>query len=111
MKVYLAGSMSSRYHDRNAAAFARWSAALAALGHVVSDPTKIAGAAGSDWHAAMRLDVAALASCEAVAVVPGVAETDRGVLVEIGLALTLGLPVAAADSPWFAEASAEEPAA
>ncbi len=100
MKIYLAGTMSSRKHDRGDSDFTRWSKQLTGYGHTVIDPRNVGGLGGS-WHAAMRRDVAALATCDAIAVIPGVADTDRGVWEEIKVALMLGLPVVSADSPWF----------
>jgi hypothetical protein len=104
MKVYLAGSMSSRYPDRGAAAMDHHINRLRELGHEVVDPRAVGGDGGR-WHAAMRRDIAALALCDAVAVAPGVADSDRGVWVEVNVALTLGIPVVGADSPWFGGAS------
>ena len=103
MRVYLAGTMSSRVPDRNVSAFDRWSKRLRECGHEVIDPREVGGY-GGDWHAAMRRDVAALSTCDAVAVIPGVADTDRGVWMEVTLAFNLGLPVTGADSPWFSNA-------
>lgn len=102
MKVYLAGTMSSRKRDRGDADFTFHRAALEKQGHTVIDPREIGGT-GGDWHAAMRRDAAALTTADAVAVIPDVATTDRGVWVEVMLALNLGLPVVGADSPWFKE--------
>jgi nucleoside 2-deoxyribosyltransferase len=100
MKIYLSGSMSSRYFDRNKANFERYKAILEEQRHEVIDPHDIGGEGGS-WHTAMRKDIAAMCECDAVAVIPDYADTDRGVIYEINMAIHLGLPVISADSPWF----------
>lgn len=107
MRVYLCGSMSSRYPDRGDALFSEHHALLAKQGHEVVDP-RVVGGVGGSWHRAMRLDIAALAACDAVAVIPGVANTDRGVWIEINVALALGIPVVGADSPWFTTGTARK---
>jgi hypothetical protein len=65
---------------------------LRALGYAVVNPVEVAEDIGPNptWHQCMREDVAALASCDALVLLPGWQESE-GSMLELQLAFKLGL--------------------
>ena len=91
MRLYISGPMTS-YPDENRAAFARAAARLRAEGHDVVSPAEIVTAPGAPWAACLRADIAALVTCDAIALLQGWPQS-RGARAELSIALDLGLDV------------------
>lgn len=100
MRIYIAGPMTG-IADHNFPAFDRERDRLRALGHEVVSPADMsreldasAGvASGSQvWETYMEADLIAIASCEAVYLLPGWWHS-RGAVIERNRAIALGLAV------------------
>lgn len=90
MRLYLAGPMSG-IPDFNFPAFMAAAADLRSRGMDVVNPAEIT-AGSTDWCECMRKDIAALVTCEAVAVLPGWGRS-RGAALEVHIAVALNMPV------------------
>ena len=90
-RIYLSGPMTG-LPELNFPAFHAAAALLRAEGREVVNPAEITLDATADWHACMRADVAALATCDAIALLPGW-HTSRGAQLELHIAHRLGLAV------------------
>ena len=95
-KLYLSGPMSG-LPGFNYPAFHAEAERLRLLGYHVENPADNAPPPCGSWQGFMRLAVAQLITCDAVALLPGWSES-RGALVERQLALTLGMPAVMADT-------------
>jgi len=92
MRIYIAGPMTG-LPELNYPAFAAEACRLRALGHEVVSPAEInTGLEHEGWDACMARDLPALATCEAVQLLPG-HERSRGTQVELQHARALGLRV------------------
>ncbi|MDB5822199.1 MAG: hypothetical protein JWR21_903 [Herminiimonas sp.] len=102
MKVYLAGAMTG-HPDLNFPAFHAAAAKLRAAGFEVVNPAEIKGAdelvayaamtpaeMSAYWQKCMRADIAALVTCDAIALLPGW-EKSKGATLEHRIAGELGL--------------------
>lgn len=92
MKTYLAGPMTG-HPDLNFPAFHAEAARLRALGFEVVNPAEINTDPDAKWVDCMRKDIAALVTCERLALLPGWAHS-RGALLEHHIAHALGLRIA-----------------
>ena len=92
MKIYVAGPMTG-YKDFNFPQFATVAAALRKLGYEVINPAELNAGIDGDWQACMRRDIAALITCDGVALLPGWV-SSKGAMIETNLARGLGLHVA-----------------
>ena len=86
-RLYLAGPCSG-LPDNNYPAFHAEAARLRAIGFHVENPAE--NQQQVDWQSYMRVAVAQLVKCDAVALLPGW-ERSRGALIENGLAVSLGI--------------------
>lgn len=91
MKIYIAGPMSG-LPEYNYPAFNAVAEALRNQGHEVENPAENPEPPCKSWEGYMRMAVAQLVRCEAVALLPGW-ETSKGASVEHRLAHDLGLKV------------------
>lgn len=95
-RIYLAGPMSGLPH-MNYPAFNQEAARLRALGYEVENPAQNPAPSCKTWQGYMRMSVVQVASCDAVALLPGW-HTSRGACIEHRLALDLGLRLLDADA-------------
>lgn len=86
-RIYLAGPCSGLPED-NYPAFKAEAARLRAIGFIVENPAE--NPRQDSWQAYMRMAVAQLVKCDAVALLPGWYHS-RGALIENGLAISLGI--------------------
>lgn len=87
-RIYLAGPMTG-LPDLNYPAFHAEAARLRAIGFRVENPAE--NQRQVDWQSYMRVAIAQLVKCDAVALLPGW-QSSRGALIENGLAVSLGIP-------------------
>jgi hypothetical protein len=101
--VYTCGAMSG-LPDFNYPAFKAATAAMRAAGLVVECPTEGGQVEGWEWVDYMRRGITQLLRCRGVATLEGW-ENSRGARIEVGVALSLGLPVRPVGE-WLADSSA-----
>ena len=89
MRIYIAGPMTG-LPDLNYPAFNAEAARLRAMGHHVENPAE--NPKCDSWQGYMRLSVAQLVTCDAVALLPGWENSD-GAKLEVYIARRLGLTV------------------
>jgi hypothetical protein len=94
MKVYISGPMSG-LPDLNFPAFNAEAERLRALGYDVVNPAELNPDPTKPWHACMRVDIAALMSCDVIAMLPGW-ERSKGAKAELQAAGLVDIPVAIA---------------
>jgi len=91
-RIYIAGPMTG-IPEHNYPAFATAAAHLRALGHDAVSPAEINdGLEAEGWAACMRRDLAQLATCDAIWMLPG-HERSRGATLELTIARALGMLV------------------
>lgn len=90
-KIYLAGPMTG-IPGLNYDAFNAESARLRALGYTVENPAENQEPPCKSWAGYMRLAIAQLVTCDAIALLPG-SELSRGAVTELGLAHKLGMRI------------------
>lgn len=91
MRIYLAGPMTG-YPEWNFPAFNAEAARLRRLGHDVVNPAEHGADPAMSWADYLRLDLAQLLTCEAVALLPGW-EASKGATLERHVATALGMKV------------------
>lgn len=91
LRIYLAGPMSG-IPDYNYPAFNAEAARLRALGHHVENPAENTAPPCNSWAGYMRIALRQMLTCDAVALLPGFAES-RGATIEHDLAKQLGMRV------------------
>ncbi len=89
MRIYVAGPMTG-FPQLNFPAFHAAAAELRAQGHHVENPAEINADPAAQWLDCMRADIARLATCDAVYLLPGW-QNSRGARIEQSLAAGLGL--------------------
>jgi hypothetical protein len=89
-RIYLAGPMTG-LPDFNYPAFHAEAARLRALGYYVQNPAENPEPACGTWAGYMRLAIAQLITCDAVALLPDWMGS-RGARIEHNLAADLGMP-------------------
>lgn len=87
-RIYIAGPMTG-LPDLNYPAFHAEAARLRAIGFRVENPAE--NQQQCDWQSYMRVAIAQLVKCDAIALLPGW-QSSRGALIENGLAVSLGIP-------------------
>lgn len=90
-RLYLSGQISG-VPCLNRPAFTDAQTALESVGFTVANPFDVTQS--TDWATCMRADIKAMMDCDGVAVLVGW-ENSRGAAIEVGLAIQLGIPVAA----------------
>lgn len=89
MRVYIAGPMTG-IEFLNFPAFHAAAATLRELGHTVVNPAELNPDPETSWLDCMRVDIAQLVTCDAVAMLDGWSGS-RGATIEWNLACDLGL--------------------
>lgn len=97
--LYLCGPMTG-LPEFNYPAFDAAAAALRQAGYTVVSPAEDGLPVHAPWNHHMRLAIAKLCACGAVATLPGL-ENSRGAQLEIHIATTLGMRVASVDAWLF----------
>lgn len=87
-RIYIAGPCTG-LPDNNYPAFSQEAARLRAIGFTVENPAE--NQQQVDWQSYMRVAIAQLVKCDAVALLPGW-QLSRGAMVEHRLAISLGIP-------------------
>ena len=95
MKLYLAGPMTG-IEDLNFPAFTAGAAALRAAGYEVVNPAELNPDHTMPWAECMRRDIAALVTCDGIALLPGW-EQSRGATLEHHIASRLEMSVRSVD--------------
>lgn len=93
-RVYLSGPMSG-LPEHNFPAFNAEAARLRGLGYDVVNPVDINPDPGLSWHQCLRNDLAALLTCDGVALLDGW-QGSAGAHLEVHVAHRLGMPIAMA---------------
>lgn len=91
MRIYIAGPMTG-LPESNYPAFNAMAVRLRALGHHVENPAENPEPPCKSWQAYMRMAIAQLVTCDAVALLPGWG-TSKGALIEARLAADLHINV------------------
>lgn len=89
--LYLSGRMSGLPHN-NFPAFHKAAAQLRAAGYTVINPAEGGLPGDLPWDRYLRVDLAQLVTCDAVATLPGW-ERSKGARLEVHVARELGMPV------------------
>jgi hypothetical protein len=89
VRLYLSGPMSG-IPELNFPAFNAAAAQLRVDGYEVINPAEITTDHGARWEDCLRLDIAQLVTCEAIALLPGW-ENSRGARLEEHIASELGM--------------------
>jgi hypothetical protein len=90
-RVYIAGPMTG-YDNYNFAAFNAEAAMLRDQGLHVENPADHGVMPGAEWADYLRYDIARLASCERVQLLPGWSKS-KGASLEVHIARALGMPI------------------
>lgn len=90
-RVYLSGPMSG-LPDHNFPAFNAEAARLRALGYDVVNPVDINPDPGTPWHECLRHDLAALLTCDTLALLPGW-QGSTGAHLEMHVAHRIAMPI------------------
>lgn len=90
-RIYIAGPMSD-LPDHNFPAFHKAEAELVALGWTVLNPAHHGLIEGACWHDYLRWDIAMLATCEAIFLLPGWSKS-AGALLELHIARELEMQI------------------
>lgn len=91
MRIYLAGPMSG-LPESNYPAFHAAAARIRALGHHVENPAENPAPRCGSWTGYMRMAIAQLVTCDAVALLPGWGKS-KGAKIEARLAADLHLSI------------------
>lgn len=91
MRVYVSGPMTG-HPDLNFPAFHDAAARLRAVGYDVVNPAEINPDHGATWSECLRADIAALVTCDAIAMLSAW-QTSRGAKLERDIATALGMRV------------------
>lgn len=103
-RIYIAGPMTG-LPDFNFPAFNDMAAILRGLGYHVENPAEHGVVEGAEWADYLRYDIARLATCEALVLLPGWRHS-RGALLEVHIAKALGIQITFAEV--FSRFDAEE---
>ena len=91
MKIYISGKMTG-LPDFNFPAFHAEATRLRALGHEVINPAELNPDTDATWHECMRRDLAALLTCDALAMLDGW-QDSAGAHLEMHVAHRVGMPI------------------
>lgn len=94
-RLYLCGPMTG-LPEFNHPAFHTAAQSLRAVGYQVFNPAENGLSCEVPWHLHMRADIRALMDCAGLAYLPG-SEHSKGAMLELHIAMTLGMPVAQVD--------------
>jgi len=95
MRVYLSGPMTGM-PDLNFPAFNRYAQRLREAGYKVVNPAEINPDGEKSWQACMRADLAALLTCDALALLPGWTKS-AGAHLEMHVAHRVGIDITTVD--------------
>jgi len=95
VRIYLSGPMSG-LPDLNFPAFTEAAARLRAVGHDVVNPAELVSTPGLPYGECMRIDIAALVTCQALAQLPDWSQS-RGAGVEFAVARAIGMRIGSVD--------------
>lgn len=90
-RLYLSGPMTG-IEDFNFPAFNKQAAELRSVGFHVENPAEHGVVEGAEWEDYLRHDIAKLATCEIIALMPGW-EKSKGANLELDIAKRLGMKV------------------
>lgn len=90
-RIYISGPITGM-PGKNALAFDAASLRLLSLGYDVVNPIDLCPDPDATWAECMRIDIAALVTCNAVALLPGW-QQSRGAQLEAHIARQLGMRV------------------
>ena len=90
-RIYLSGPMSG-LPEHNFPAFNAEAARLRALGYDVVNPVDINPDPGKSWHECLRADLAALLTCDTLALLPGW-QGSTGAHLEMHVAHRIAMPI------------------
>lgn len=96
MKIYISGPITGMPNN-NREAFSEAARLLQSAGHEVVNPFDIDPSTNKQWHEYMRADIKALCDCDALAWLPGSANS-KGAMLEIHIAQQLGMKVCAIEA-------------
>jgi len=91
MRLYLSGPMTGQ-PEFNFPAFHAEAARLRCLGYDVVNPAELNPNPGAAWHDCMRRDLAALLTCDAIALMPGW-QKSSGAHLEMHVAHRVGMDI------------------
>jgi hypothetical protein len=91
VRAYLSGPMTG-LPDLNFPAFNAEAARLRELGYDVVNPAELNPDPNASWTACMRVDIAALMTCDVIAMLPGW-ERSKGAKAELQAAGLVDIPV------------------
>ncbi|MGK2897240.1 MAG: DUF4406 domain-containing protein [Burkholderiaceae bacterium] len=94
-RVYLSGPMTG-YPDLNFPAFNAEAARLRGLGFDVVNPVDVNVDPSASWHECLRKDLAALLTCDAIALLPGW-ERSKGAQLELHVAHRIDMEIVTVD--------------
>lgn len=90
-RIYISGPMTG-LPNFNAPAFNKEAARLKAMGFDVVNPVDINPDTTATWHECMRRDIAALVTCDTIALLPGW-EHSNGANLELHIASRVGMHI------------------
>lgn len=90
-RIYISGPMTG-LPDLNFPAFHKAEAELVSEGWTVLNPASLGLVPGADWHDYLRWDIAMLATCEAIFLLPGWSQS-KGVALELHIAKKLEMQI------------------
>jgi hypothetical protein len=90
-RIYISGAMSG-IPELNFPAFHSEAARLRKLGYDVVNPAELCADTSAPWQICMRLDIAAMMSCDAIALMDGW-EKSNGANLELHIAHRVGIEV------------------
>lgn len=90
-RIYISGPMSG-LPEHNVPAFNAEAARLRALGCDIVNPADINPDPGTTWHDCLRNDLAALLTCDTIALLDGW-QGSTGAHLEIHVAYRIGMPI------------------
>jgi hypothetical protein len=100
-RIYLSGGMTG-YPELNYPLFNATAARLRSLGYDVVNPAEVIAEHPGVWESHMRADIAALLTCDSVALLDGW-ERPNGACLEVHIAMALGMKVCMAANVVAAE--------
>lgn len=109
MRVYIAGPMTG-LPDFNFPAFNAAAAMMRSAGWHVENPAEHGHVEGAEWADYLRYDIARLATCEMIMLLPGWSNS-KGANLEVSIAQQLGMPIKLAEGAEAAQQHQGEPVA
>lgn len=94
-RIYISGPMTGE-PELNFPAFHAAAARLRSCGHDVVNPAELNTDPSADWHSCLRKDIAALTTCDALALLPRW-QKSSGAQLELHIAHRLGMEIGLVD--------------